>query len=257
MSDAVRFRVLVAEGHALKRAGMMFAVHQHPALDLAGEVADVPAACRFVAEEKPDLVICNLELPGDGLALLHAARPLHPPARWIVVCPLTDALTLQRTVRAGACGCVLEEEGLGELLPALHEAVAGRPFMSRKISSLLLASAVRKVPARWESLLHSLSDREWQVFRRLGRRQGVAAMARELGIAKKTIETHERRIQEKLHLPGAQRLHAAAEEWAASSSGPAEVEGRMLFPDSEPAAEEWTTPWEADQRPVIFSNCSG
>ncbi len=100
MSDDVRYRVLVADEHALKRAGMMFAVQQHPALDLAGEVADAPAACRFVTEEKPDLVVCNLELPGDGLALLHAGRPLHPSARWIVVSPRTDALTLQRTGRA-------------------------------------------------------------------------------------------------------------------------------------------------------------
>lgn len=213
MSDVVRLRVLVAESHALKRAGMMFAINLHPLLQVAGEVADVPAACRFVAEEKPDLVVCNLDLPGDGLALLHAGRPLHPPARWIVVSPPTDAHSLQRAVRAGAGGCVLEEEGPGELLHALNEAVGGRTFLSGKTATLLLASMGRKQPARWESRLTTLSDREWQIFRRLGRGQSLAEMARELGITKKTIETHERRMQEKLGLPGKQRLRLAAEEW--------------------------------------------
>jgi DNA-binding NarL/FixJ family response regulator len=247
--------VLVADGHALKRAGMMYAVQQHSTLEVAGEAIDRATACQFVAEQQPDLVVFNLALPGDGLALLLAGKPLHPRARWIAVSPTRDVLTLQRALQAGASGCVLEEEGMGELLAALREVVEGRTFLSRKISALLLASAARKAAARWEALLPTLSDREWQVFRHLGTGQGPAAMARELGLSPKTIETHEQRIQEKLHLTGASQLRAAAEAWAAGVSEPAEAEGRMLY-DSEPADEEWMTPWE-EERSVLCASGAG
>jgi DNA-binding NarL/FixJ family response regulator len=218
MSDDVRLRVLVADGHALKRAGMMYAVEHQPGLVVAGEAADLRTACQFLAEAKPDFVICNLHLPGDGLELLHAGRPLHPEARWVMVCPPTDAQSLQRVRRAGAQGVVLEAEGAGELLRALREVMAGRPFLSEKVSWRLLAEDTRR-PARWEALLAALSDREWQVFCRLGRGMGVTAMAAELGLSVKTIETHERRIQEKLGLPGTPPLRLAAAEWSAAQGG--------------------------------------
>lgn len=199
----------------MKRAGMMYAVVQHPALVVAGEATDLRTACQFLAEAKPDFVICNLHLPGDGLELLHAGRPLHPEARWVVVCPSADAQSLQRVRRAGAQGVVLEAEGAGEVLRALREVMAGRPFLSEKAQWRLLAEDSRR-PARWEALLAALSDREWQVFCRLGRGMGVTAMAAELGLSVKTIETHERRIQEKLGLPGTPPLRSAAEEWIAT-----------------------------------------
>jgi DNA-binding NarL/FixJ family response regulator len=243
--------VLVADGHALKRAGMMYVVQQHPTLEVVGEAIDLATACQFVAEQQPDLVVFNLALPGDGLALLHAGKPLHPRARWIAVSPSRDVLTLQRALRAGAGGCVLEEE-TRELVAALREVAAGRTFLSEKVSALLLGAA-RQGPTRCEKLLSSLSDREWQVFRRLGEGQGPAAMAQELKVSAKTVETYERRIVEKLHLTGATQLRAVAEDWVARNSGPPEVVGHMLF-DSESHGNEWLTPWEVDQRPVIFVN---
>jgi DNA-binding CsgD family transcriptional regulator len=66
---------------------------------------------------------------------------------------------------------------------------------------------------RFGQRVSTLSNRELHIFRLIGHRRGASAIAEELGVSVKTIETHQQRIKEKLHLKSAHDLHRAAENW--------------------------------------------
>ncbi len=221
MDENRKLRVMVVEGWPLIRLGLVTLSNLHPRLEVCAEAADGPTARRLCAEEKPDLIVLNLAIPrGDGIELLRDFHKLHPPARMLVVSDREDALSLERAFRAGAGGYVSMREEPTEVFAGLERLMAGERFASKRVSHLLLehlASGPGRKGPRWD--VATLSDRELQIFRLLGAKLGATAIAQELGISVRTIETHQMRMKEKLHVATGAALHRLAEEWASRLNG--------------------------------------
>jgi DNA-binding NarL/FixJ family response regulator len=220
MTDHPTARVLIVDGEPLTRFGIAALINLHPLLRVCEEAGDVRAARAACAEEKPDLIVLELALAGgDGLELLRDFARLHPPARTVVVSARDDALSVQRAFRAGARGYVTKQEEATEVLAALEEVFTGGIFASARVANLLVADLAARRAPRALGNLSALSDRELLVFRRIGQKNGATAIARELAVSVKTVETHQGRIKEKLGLPTCAELRRRAERWVASKGG--------------------------------------
>ncbi len=188
----IRPRVLLADPDVPTRAGLRI-VLEAGGFAVAGEAADVAAAVRLAAAERPDLALVAAELPGGGLeAIRHIAAGV-PGTRLIVLTGHPGGEELVDAVLAGAVGYLSRDTGL-ERLPAILRAVlAGEAALPRRHSRTLV-EALRGRHARRglfaERTGVALTDREWEVLELLAAERSTGEIAHRLGISVVTARRH-------------------------------------------------------------------
>jgi DNA-binding NarL/FixJ family response regulator len=210
---------LVVDGIPLTRFGIASAIDCHPRFRVCGEASDGPTALALCAELRPDLIALDLAVPrGGGIQLIHDFHKLHPAAEAIVISDQDDAFTVQHALRAGARAFISKQDEPTEIVAGLEFVLGGGLFTSKRVSRLLLEeiAARNRKTIHWE--VATLSDRELQIFRLMGSELGTTAIARELGRSVKTVETHQQRMKEKLHVAGIRGLQEHAIRWFARST---------------------------------------
>lgn len=225
MDKPPRLRVLVVDGVPLTRFALVSLIELHPLYEVCAEAADAPQARQLCAEERPDVVVLDLAVPrGDGMELLREFRKLHSGVRSMVVTDREDALSVQRAFRAGVCAYLTKQDEGCEVLMGLERVLAGELYASPRVSHLMLKHLAQGGRGGNEPDVGTLSDRELQVFRLLGRKLGATAISRELGVSVKTVETHQQRMKAKLGLAtgaelqrDARRFHQGGEETSRQS----------------------------------------
>jgi len=136
---------------------------------------------------------------GDGLHFLKELPAWSARTRVVVFTAQLDALCVQRAFQAGAWGYVTRRDPVAALLGAVLGAVAGKRHVGPQIEQLLLGRMAAGVVELSGSAVAALSARELEVFRLIGRGLGTQAVADELRLSVKTVETHRQRIKMKLH----------------------------------------------------------
>lgn len=194
-------RVLVIDDHPFFREGLVTWIQRQPQLDCCGEAETLVDARRALGELKPDLVLLDLQLrDGDGLDLLRqppSGRPLPPT---IVLSQRDESLYAERALRAGARGYVMKDEATATVLRAIEAVLAGGVYVSPAINRQLL-NRFAVTSSRSKSILPQLSNRELQVYRMLGEGRNSKAIAAELGISTKTVDSYRESLKQKLGLP--------------------------------------------------------
>ncbi|AMV19594.1 response regulator [Planctomyces sp. SH-PL14] len=201
VSDGRR-RLFLVEDHALMRMGIAHLIGKRPEWELCGEADDCVQAYQLIRESSPDLAIIDLRLcNGDGLELIKRIRDSVSTCRMLVFSAHEEELFAERVLRAGAHGFVNKQEPIATVIAAIEKVLEGRIALSSRMTDRLLAS--RLAPASENvSSLAILSDREMEVFERLGRGMTAKEIARDLHLSIKTIEYHRQNIKEKLQLSG-------------------------------------------------------
>lgn len=189
--------ILLLDDHAVVRDGLQALLARQPDLEVTGSFASAVEALRFAAASPPDVALLDIALPGiDGI---EAAKRLHDQ------CPETQIVMLSmhatpefvyQALRAGASGYVLKESAGEEVVTAVRAVLAGRRYLSGKIS----ASAVEDYSRQRgpEPLLERLSARERQVLRLIVEGHSSAEAAELLGVSPKSVDTYRSRLMAKL-----------------------------------------------------------
>ena len=125
---------------------------------------------------------------------------------------------MQRAFMGGACGYVVTQDEISEVLHALERIVAGELYASATVARALLQMLARGLVETPRDPCARLSDRELQVFRLIGSGLGTSRVAKELQLSVKTIETHRQRIKQKLGLIKGMELTRQAAEWMRSAA---------------------------------------
>jgi len=231
MDQTEKKRVLIVDGIALTRFAMRSIIDTHPLTEVFDEARDVPEARRLCAEGKPDVIVLDLNLPrGDGLDLLRELRTLHPPVRVVVVSEEEDLTIVRRAFRSGASGYVSKLDDLDELNSSLENVLQGRLYASRRVSEGLLEELTDRDMERRGKEVDTLSNRELHIFRLIGSKIGATAIARELGITVKTVETHQLRIKQKLKVRSCEELRRKAEAWTGNAHERMQPDPRHMRP---------------------------
>lgn len=191
-------RVVIADDHPTVRSGIR--ADLGPPFEVVGEAGDASEALEMIDAEVPDLVVCDLNMPGGGgLRVVRESVTRHGETVKVVVFTVSEhERDLLDAVACGAFGYLTKSTPGPELYQQLLRAAAGDPPFAPQLATLLLGE-FRRV-ARDVLGGNPLSDREREVLSLVGRGYTYRQVGKELFIAEKTVENHVRNILHKLHL---------------------------------------------------------
>jgi DNA-binding NarL/FixJ family response regulator len=130
-----------------------------------------------------------------------------------------ETIYAERVLRAGAQGYIMKEAGGDSLLAAIRMVLAGQVYVSPRMSAQILGGLAGRRPRGSNSPIETLSDREFEIFKLIGRGQGTKEMAGQLHISPKTVDVHRARIKEKLDVPDLPALIRHAVRWVETQDG--------------------------------------
>jgi two-component system response regulator NreC len=197
-----RYKVLLADDHAVLRAGIRLLLNSQPDFEVSGEAASGLEAMTLSEALQPDLILLDLSMPGlGGLDALGALRRNAPSARILILTMHDDPQYLRRALKNGAAGYVLKKAADVELLSAARAVLRGEVYVHPSMTRSLLEDLIPQGESSDElNLWHGLSDREQEVLRLVALGHTSAEIGERLNLSVKTIETYRARGMEKLHL---------------------------------------------------------
>lgn len=191
-------RLTLADDHPIMRDGVRRLLAEQPDIEVVGEASDGNELLALLRADLPDVVLCDMTMPGrSGIALLKVVRSEWPRLRILVLSAHADDIYAVRAIKAGAAGYVTKAAPAEQLLTAIRRVAAGRLYIGTEVAEQLALQAITGNSARHEAL----SDREQQVFLQLAEGHSVTAIARQLHLSVKTISTHKTNIMQKMALP--------------------------------------------------------
>jgi DNA-binding NarL/FixJ family response regulator len=186
-------RLVVVDDHPIWRKGMRADLGE--GFHVVGEAGTADEAVEVIARTRPDVVACDLHMPGGGLAVVRACAE----STRIVMLTVSEAeRDLLDAVAAGAVGYLVKSTPPDELRAGLRKAADGEVVFSPSLAGLVLGEFRRM--ARASGAAQPLSDREREVLGLVARGHTYREIGDELHIAQKTVENHVRNILGKLHL---------------------------------------------------------
>lgn len=197
-----RTRILLADDHAVLRAGLKLLLDSQPDLQVVGEAGDGSQALALAEQLQPDMVLLDLGMPGlGGLQALPLVRKAAPQARILVLTMHDDESYLRQALQRGAAGYVLKKAADTELLLAIRAVMRGEVYIHSSMTRALLEDLLPPSPsAPAADAWQALSDREQEVLRLVALGHTSAEIADRLSLSPKTVETYRARGMEKLGL---------------------------------------------------------
>lgn len=213
-AHAAATRVFIVDDHALVREWLGHLLRRERDLVVVGEADEPGQALAAMAANPPHVAVIDISLRhGSGLELIKRLRARLPTVE-IVVLSMHDALSdVERAFRAGATGYVMKRESTGQIVEAIREVRAERIFANSATLEQLKARFMGLPTGQETSPTDALSDREVDVFRRLGLGQTTPQIAEDLGVSLKTVQTYCGRMKDKLGLGDGQELARLAYRW--------------------------------------------
>jgi len=193
-------RVVLADDHPIWRDGVRSDLGS--GFEVVGEASSAEEAIAAIRAQQPDLVVCDLQMPGGGG--IAVAKACGEQTRIVILTVSEQERDLLDAVAAGAAG-YLTKSTPGDVLRAeLVKAAAGEPVFSPSLAMLVLGEFRRM--AKQATGTDPLSDREREVLQHVARGYPYREVGEQLHIAPKTVENHVRNILDKLHLNRKQEL---------------------------------------------------
>jgi DNA-binding NarL/FixJ family response regulator len=202
-------RVLLVDDHDLFRTGLVNLLTEQ-GIHVAGEAADGETAVRLVRDLAPDVVVMDLNMPGiSGVEATREITTAAPRTRVVVLTISAEDGDVVSAVMAGACGYLLKDSSIQQLVAGIRAAAAGDSLISPQIAAkvLQLLRAQTAGAGKPESLRAELSERELEVLKLIAIGKDNAEIARELFISPKTVKNHISNILMKLQIEN--RIQAA------------------------------------------------
>jgi DNA-binding NarL/FixJ family response regulator len=200
MSRLSAVRVVLCDDHPIWRSGVRADLGE--SFHVVGEAGDADEAVAVIVETKPDLVVCDLNMPGGGG--IKVARTCGQDTRIVMLTVSEAERDLLDAVAAGAVGYLVKSTPPDELRRALWRAAQGEPVFSPALAALVLGEFRRMAKA--SGPVQPLSEREREVLQYVARGHTYREIGEKLYIAEKTVENHVRNILGKLHLNRKQEL---------------------------------------------------
>ena len=193
--------ILLAHRYPLVREGLKAVFERHMDIDVIGETDSGPEAATLVARLHPDVLIIEVMMPGlSGLEVTRQVRQRQPRTRVIVLSTSVNVTHVREAMRYGAAGYVLQEVSSNELVQAVREVVAGRPYLSPVLAARLRTLQGQRVATEVLDPYETLTAREREVLHLAAEDRTYPEIAAALGISPSTVETHRAHLMKKLGL---------------------------------------------------------
>jgi DNA-binding NarL/FixJ family response regulator len=188
-----KVRILLADDHAVVRAGIRNALEELANLEIVGEVGDGPALFEALAQMQPDCLLIDVTMPDfEPVAAIRQIRTRYPDMRILVVSAYDDDVYVHGLLGAGVDGYHLKDQPLSDLRLAVERVLAGERWVSSPLVDKLVGSTDASLSSS------SLTARQCEILRLLQQGLDNQTIARRLGLSIKTVENHLTRLYRQL-----------------------------------------------------------
>lgn len=189
-----KLKILIADDHPVVRRGLRQLLGDEGRFEIVAEAGDVESARRYIRGHRPDVLVLDLNMPGEPtLEAIPGLRAEFPETQIVVLTMQDEPAYARSALGAGALGYVLKEAADAELIEAVDAVASGRPYLNPRLGAKIAAEPKPGPP-------DGLSDREVEVLRLIALGYTNAQAAQELYLSVRTVESHRAHIQQKLGL---------------------------------------------------------
>lgn len=193
-----RYRILLADDHALIRAGIRVLLESLPGIEVMGETGDGLDAIERVQRDPPDAILLDITLPGlNGLEVAARIARLDVPTRVLMLSMHASPEYAARALAAGASGYLNKDSAFDELAAALDAIFHGRRYLCRALD----ASVVKQLEegaSKGESGIERLTPRQRQILQLVAEGYASREIAERLSLSVKTVEAHRGQLMQRL-----------------------------------------------------------
>src|SRR5258706_6268611 len=198
-----KIRILLADDHAVVRAGFRMILAAHADMDIIGEAGDGRSVIEQAEKLRPDVVVMDVAMPGlNGIEATRRLAEAHPHTRVLALSMHKDSVYVREMLRAGARGYLLKDSIDSDLIDAVRAVARGDAYLSPAISDGVLSDYRRHV----SDPLDLLTTREREVLQLIAEGKTNKDIACLLKLSVYTVDSHRGRIMEKLNLHSTSEL---------------------------------------------------
>ena len=192
-------RVLLADDHKILRQGLRTLLEQEKDIQIVGEADNGRSSVKLTGELAPDVVIMDVAMPDlNGIDATRRITEAEPRTRVLALSMHSDGRYVKGMLQAGARGYILKDCAAEELTHAIRTVMAGQIYVSPGVTGAIVNDYVRQLSSA--GVPATLTRREREVLQLLAEGGSTANIAAGLHLSVKTIETHRKRIMDKLGL---------------------------------------------------------
>jgi two-component system, NarL family, response regulator NreC len=185
-------RIVLADDHAVVRSALRMLLESESDFEVVAEAGDVPSVVRFLRGHKPDVLILDLNMPGEqSLPAIPSMQNASPDTKIVVLTMQAEPAYARQALQAGVLGYVLKEAAESELVEAVRAASRGDTYLQPALGARLAAEPETEGP-------DDLTDREIEVLRLIALGHTNSEIAEQLSLSVRTVESHRAHIQQKV-----------------------------------------------------------
>ncbi|HKL38826.1 MAG TPA: response regulator transcription factor [Bacteroidales bacterium] len=190
--------VLIVDDHTIVRKGIKQLLEDTPDIRVSGEAEHAAEMLRKIHHHHFDVVVLDISLPGrSGVEALKQLKSIKPHLPVLILSMYPEDQYALRVIKSGAAGYLTKESAPGELETAIRKVSAGKRYISSKVADTLADNLNEPME---KPSYKSLSDREFEVLRRIAAGETLTQISQSLSLSVKTISTYRTRILNKLNL---------------------------------------------------------
>lgn len=198
MTDSIK--VVLADDHALVRAGIKALLERLSGIQVVGEASDGREALKLVDRLAPDIVLMDIAMPGlNGLEAVDRIVHDHPDTSVIILSVFSDEESVARSLQKGVSGYLVKGSAPAELELALRAVARGETYLSPSVSKQVVQQYLERVSGG-SSLLSILTSRQREILQLIGEGRSTKEIAGDLSLSVKTVERHKAELMDRLDI---------------------------------------------------------
>jgi two-component system response regulator NreC len=194
-------KVLLADDHRMFRDGLKLQLNSVKDMVVAGEAGDGHETVKMAKELRPDVVLLDIAMPLlNGIEATRNIVKMIPDVKIIILSMHADRMYVLEAFKAGAHGYLLKEESFEQLTEAIKTVFSGKIYLSQSLGDLLVEDFVRQLRSGEALVTDPLTDREKEVLQLIAEGKTSREIADILGVSASTVDTHRKKIMDKLSI---------------------------------------------------------
>jgi len=196
-----KIKILIADDHKITRQGLRSLLENEPDMEVAAEADEGRSAVRIACELKPDVVIMDVSMPDlNGMEATRQIVRKQPSIKIVALSMHSDNMFVTEMLKSGVSGYLLKDCAFEELSSAIRSVIDGKTYLSPAISGVIVNGYLNRLTNPQSADSEVLTDREREILQMISEGKTTKQIALKLHISIKTVETHRRKIMNKLNM---------------------------------------------------------